>query len=47
MITPINYLIYIGILVLAGAYGAHRVAKKEAKQRRWERKIIARKKLWK
>jgi len=47
MITPFYYLIYVTMLVCAGLYGLHRVEVREAKKRKWQRKIEARKKLWK
>lgn len=46
MITPIHYLIYIAILFLVGYRQIVKLEKKERAQRRWERKIAARKKLW-
>lgn len=47
MITPFYYLIYVAMLVCAGLYGLHRVEVREARKRKWQRKIEARKKLWK
>lgn len=47
MITPFYYLIYVTMLVCAGLYGLHRAEVREARKRKWQRKIEARKKLWK
>ena len=46
MISPTTYFIYIAILALIICRQYVRLDRKERVQRRWERKIEARKKLW-